>query len=67
MADSQWDKVTSMEELEQQFEGVSEIIEIWFSNYKGPGKMESQGFADVAQARNIIRAAIDAYEERLSK
>ncbi len=62
MSDSVWGSVTSMEELKREFAGVGNIIEIWFSNYKGPGKMESKGFSEVAHAQKIIRAAIDAYK-----
>ena len=54
-------KVSSIEELSREFKGITEILEIWFSNYKGPGKMESKGFGDVSQAHKILHAAIAAY------
>ncbi len=43
-------KISSIEELNQEFKGITDIIEIWFSNYKGPGKMQSQGFAGEPEA-----------------
>ena len=37
-----------------------------FINYKGPGKMQSEGFGGVAEARDIIEAAAKAYREEIS-
>lgn len=54
--------VTDIKELELQYNGVSEIIEIWFSNYKGTGKMESKGFGSRMEALEILNEAIDQYE-----
>ena len=54
-------KVDSMQELEKKFHGVSQIIEIWFANYKGPGKIEIQGFAGVEDAKKVLNMAIKAY------
>lgn len=48
-------------ELERRFHGVREIVELWFTNYKGPGKMESQGFGDRAAAIEILDTALAAY------
>ena len=39
---------------------VSKIVEIWFESYKGPGKVEAQGFAGPDDAREIIAAAAAA-------
>jgi inorganic pyrophosphatase len=58
--------VTGLEELQREFKGITTILEIWFSNYKGPGKMESKGFAGAAEARDIINEAVADYEERFS-
>ena len=58
-------QVSSIDELGQMFKGVPGIIETWFSNYKGPGKMESKGFAGIDEARKIIQAAIKAYDVSL--
>ena len=54
--------VADMVELDAKFNGVSTIIETWFSNYKGPGEMESLGFAGAGAAQSILNAAIAAYD-----
>lgn len=53
--------VNSLAELEQKFPGVKTIVETWFRNYKGPGKMESQGYAAAAEARKVLTAAIQDF------
>ena len=53
----------SLEELEQNYPGVRSIIETWFVRYKGPGKMESQGYGDAAEARAILERAIAAFQK----
>ncbi len=57
-------KVLSIEELNQNFKGITEILQIWFSNYKGPGRMQSKGIDSVSEAQAVIRAAIKAYENK---
>ena len=54
--------VNSIVELDANFNGVSEIVKLWFANYKGPGKMVPQGFADEKVARKILDAAVEAYK-----
>ena len=55
--------VNSLDELNEQYNGVSEIIQLWFENYKGKGLMESKGFGDKATAQDILKEAIEAYQE----
>lgn len=62
-AGSPLDSAGDLSELEAQFPGVLAIIETWFSNYKGPGQLESQGFGDVTRAGEILMAAISAYNQ----
>lgn len=54
--------VNSIVELNDSFNGISEILQLWFTNYKGPGKMESKGFGDKKTALNILKLAIDEYQ-----
>lgn len=54
--------VNSIEELNDNYIGISEILELWFSNYKGPGKMESKGFGDKNSAGKILKEAIEEYK-----
>ena len=55
--------VNSLDELNEQYNGVNEIIQLWFKNYKGKGLMESKGFGDKATAQDILKEAIEAYQE----
>lgn len=66
LPDSPLGGISGLEELQREFKGITEILEIWFSNYKGPGKMESHGFEDEAEARDIIDAAAAAYGQKFS-
>jgi len=54
--------VSSLDELTSELPGITEIVETWFSNYKGPGKMDSRGFAGVDRAHEILGAASRAYD-----
>ncbi|PCK06161.1 MAG: inorganic diphosphatase [Alteromonadaceae bacterium] len=63
---SQLGNIFTLEELNHKFTGVTEIIKIWFSNYKGPKRMESKGFGSVNEAQAVIKTAIEAYQSKLS-
>lgn len=62
-ADSPLYHLNSIEELAEGYNGITGIIETWFSNYKGPGKLVSNGYADRSSANNILEVAIAAYKE----
>lgn len=53
--------VTDLAELDANYHGISDILRLWFSNYKGPGKMSAKGFGDRAKATEILEAAVAAY------
>lgn len=55
--------VNNIEELKANFNGTLEIVSTWFSNYKGPGKMELKSIADKNRAEEILEASIKAYKE----
>lgn len=59
--DSEFARYTSMEELDADYAGMSVIIETWFSNYKGPGEMVSQGYGNAAEANSIFKVARTEY------
>ncbi len=61
--DSPFSKIDDLDQLRTEFGGSLLIVETWFANYKGPGKMQSLGFANVASATNILNQAIAAYKE----
>jgi inorganic pyrophosphatase len=47
--------------LERRFPGVTAIVETWFTHYKGPGRIRSEGFAGRAEALAIVREAAEAF------
>jgi inorganic pyrophosphatase len=51
-------------DLDARFPGVTTIVETWFANYKGPGEIETGGFADRTRALEILAAAAAAFEAR---
>ena len=55
--------VNSLAELNTNFNGVSLIIETFFSNYKGHGEMEYLGLFDETEARKILDFAIEEYKK----
>ncbi|RKZ79201.1 MAG: inorganic diphosphatase [Candidatus Parabeggiatoa sp. nov. 1] len=55
-------EVNSLKELDEKFQGVTTIVETWFSNYKGSGVMEFKGYGTEKEARDILDAAIKAFK-----
>ena len=53
--------VESLNELDENYIGISEIVKLWFINYKGPGKLESKGFGNKKTATTILNSAINEY------
>ncbi len=51
-------EVNNINELNRDFTGITEILQLWFTNYKGPGKIESKGFAGKKEALEILKCAI---------
>ncbi len=66
MLDSPFREIRSLKELDQKFSGISEILSMWFSNYKGPGVMQAGGMADADEAGAVLKTAINAYIEQES-
>lgn len=54
--------LNSIEELDAEYNGVSQIIKLWFENYKGPGVMLSKGYGNKNVAMNILMDAINEYQ-----
>ena len=66
-SDSPMYGVNSIDELDNDYKGISEIVQLWFTNYKGPGKMESKGFGNKKLAMDILAEAINDYQLNYSK
>jgi inorganic pyrophosphatase len=56
-------EAASVRELDEKFPGVSKIVETWFESYKGPGKLEAEGFDGPEAAVRVISTAAAAFEE----
>jgi inorganic pyrophosphatase len=56
-------KVKSIKELDDNFPGITEILEIWFTNYKGSGEMQSKGFAEIEEAKSILQKASNYFSK----
>lgn len=56
-----FEDVQDLADLEQRFPGVTQILQSWFVNYKGPGKMEARGFAGRDEALATLEQAIADY------
>jgi inorganic pyrophosphatase len=54
--------INSIEELQEKYSGITEIIKLWFSNYKGSGQMKTNGFGDKNKAIEILNTAMQAYK-----
>ncbi len=54
-------EVNSLADLQAKYPGVTEIIQIWIANYKGPGVMEILGLGEVDEAWAILNAGVAAY------
>jgi len=53
-----------IDELRTMYPGVLEIVETWFENYKGPGKLIADGYENRAEAIRQIKAAHAEYRRR---
>ena len=56
--------INTIEDLNENYPGVTTIIEIWFTNYKGKGLMKSSGYGDTAAATQILNEAILGFENQ---
>lgn len=60
--DSDQFQADTIENLNGYYPGITTIIETWFTNYKGPNKMKSLGFAGRESALNTLSHAITDYQ-----
>jgi inorganic pyrophosphatase len=54
--------VVDLETLDSRYRGTREIIETWFTNYKGPDRATSTGFGDSSDAMAVVQEASRHYE-----
>lgn len=53
---------TDLADLDRRFPGVTRIVETWFANYKGAGRIETRGYGDRDAANHVLREAMKAFE-----
>ncbi|MGC9330625.1 MAG: inorganic diphosphatase [Bacteroidales bacterium] len=58
--------ITNPDELDAEFPGVSNIIEIWFTNYKGEGIITSSGWKNSKKAYEILDKAVLEYKSEFT-
>ena len=62
VAGSPLSSVSDLQALDQNFPGITKILEIWFSNYKGPGEIESLGYDSKEEAEAILADSVASFE-----
>lgn len=61
---SNFGNIKTLKSLEENYPNSTEILKLWFTNYKGIGKMEFLGFENERDARDILEIAISSYGEK---
>ena len=51
---SNLDNVNDISELDANYNGILEILEIWFTNYKEDGQIKSMGYGNRSSASKIL-------------
>ncbi len=65
---SSFKDIHSMEELQKAYPGITDIIQIWFANYKGKNnKMVIQGMMESKEANAVLDAASRNYQASLNQ
>ena len=64
--DSHIFEIDELIELDQNFFGISEIIKIWLTNYKGKGQLISNGYGNSGEAKIILDKAMAAYDREIA-
>jgi len=59
--------IHSMDELNKKYPGILQILQLWFENYKGPGKMTFNAPGNAPDAKKIVNFAITSYKEHKEK
>ena len=64
MENTPLESVRSLKELNEKFPGAADIVHLWFSKYKGPGKMEFKGWGEANEAEDLVTRGIAAAKAR---
>lgn len=55
--------IDTINELNEKYPGILQILQLWFENYKGPGEMTFNCRGDAVEAKKIVDFAIRSYKE----
>jgi len=66
LPDSCFGDIKNMNEFSRAFPGAASIIETWFINYEGPGKVQTEGFGSFEDARSLLNNARKGFEHSSS-
>ena len=61
---SNLENVNNIADLDNNYNGISKILEIWFTNYKKGEQIKSKGFGDSISALNILKDSRKHYFNR---
>lgn len=65
---SSFKNIHSMKELQEAYPGITDIIQIWFANYKGKNnQMKVQGIMNSKEANAVLDTASENYQASLKK
>lgn len=53
--------MNSISELDKNYQGISEIIALWFTNYKASDLLKSKGYGSQKEALQILEKALNDY------
>lgn len=62
LKDTPFFSVRSIKELDEKYQGITDILQIWFANYKGPGKIHVLGIKEKEEAKKVLQAAVKAFK-----
>ncbi len=63
LPDSKFSKIKSIDQLDEHYQGLLDIINIWFSNYKGE-KINIEGYGRKKEAKRLIEKTQEFYEKQ---
>ena len=55
------ENINNITDLNNNYNGISKILEIWFTNYKKGGQIKSKGYRDNISALNILEDSCNHY------
>lgn len=55
--------INSMTQLNNKYNGITDILRIWFTNYKQSGGLEFRGIGDARAAREVLQQAIKSHRK----